>query len=60
MKVYKVKIGYMPDSSGGFGFGLMLLFYPVIVAMIASACIYVASVHGAFGENDEEKSEDQT
>jgi len=59
MRVYKVRVGYVPDSSGGFGFGMMLIFYPVIVAMIASACIYAAYVYGAFGESNEEE-EDQT
>ncbi len=58
MRVYKVKLGYMPDSSGGFGFGMMLLFYPIIIAMIASGCIYAAYISGAFGEKDESEDKD--
>ena len=56
MKVYRIKIGYMPDSSGGFGFGMMLMFYPILVAMIASACIYTAYVCGAFGDEEEDQT----
>ncbi|GEM_PF-5694473 len=56
MRVYRVKLGYQSDSSGGFGFGMMMLFYPIIASIIATGCIYAAYLKGVFDEEDEDKA----
>ncbi|ADC64508.1 hypothetical protein Ferp_0329 [Ferroglobus placidus DSM 10642] len=57
MKVYKVKFGYIPDCSSGFGF---ILTYPVAVtvaAVIAAGYIYALARLGVIGsEEGEDKS----
>lgn len=57
MKVYRIKIGYMPDSSGGFGFVLMYPLASIIAALVASGCIYAAVQLGALSDEASEKDE---
>jgi len=61
LKVYKVKIGCTPDSSGGFGFMLTYPFACLIAAVLASGCVYAAYRLGILEDSrDENKDEDQT
>jgi len=55
--VYRIKIGYMPDSSGGFGFVLMYPLASIIAALVASGCIYAAVQLGALSDEASEKDE---
>ncbi|WP_456327498.1 hypothetical protein [Archaeoglobus sp.] len=56
MKVYKIKMGCVPDSSGGFGFILMYPLACILAAILASGYIYAAVQLGVL--DDEEADEE--
>ncbi len=58
MRVYKIKLGYMPDCSAGFGFVLMYPLASIIAALVASGCIYAAVQLGALSDEASEKDEE--
>jgi len=60
MKVYKVRIGCAPDSSGGFGFMLTYPFACIIASILVSGCVYAAYRFGILGGENESENEGQT
>lgn len=56
MRVLKVRVGLLGDSSGGMGYSLTLPMYYVISGAIASACVYFA-VKMSEKKEKEEKDE---